>query len=104
MSFELRTYHAAPGKINNLLDRFRNHTVALFAEHNIVSVGYWISDLEPNDLIYIVKHSGSPEANWSSFKSDERWIAVKSASEADGTLLSGFESIFMSATDFSMEK
>ena len=104
MSYELRTYHAAPGKINDLLERFRNHTVALFEEHNIVSVGYWISDLEPNELIYVVKHLGSPEANWSAFKADERWIAVKSASEADGTLVSGIDSIYMSATDFSLEK
>ena len=104
MSYEMRTYHAAPGKINNLLERFRSHTVALFAEHNIVSVGYWISNSDPNDLIYIVKHLGSPETNWISFKADERWIAVKSASEADGTLVSGIDSIYMSATDFSLEK
>lgn len=60
MMYELRTYHATPGKISNLLARFRNHTVALFAEHNIESIGYWIDDAQLNDLIYVVKHGGAP--------------------------------------------
>ena len=101
MTYELRTYHANPGKIANLLERFRNHTVALFAEHNIESVGYWIDDAQPNNLIYVVKHDGMPAENWQSFIADERWIAVKKASEADGTLVAGIDSVYMTSTDFS---
>ena len=33
--YELRTYVAAPGKMEDLHNRFRNHTMALFAKHGI---------------------------------------------------------------------
>jgi NIPSNAP protein len=39
--YELRIYHVAPGKIENLVARFRNHTMKLFADHGIKSVAYW---------------------------------------------------------------
>ena len=31
-TFELRTYYAAPGKLDDLQSRFRDHTIALFKE------------------------------------------------------------------------
>ena len=54
MSFELRIYHANPGKIDALLTRFRDHTVALFAKHNMESLGYWVSD---GLTITVLKHA-----------------------------------------------
>jgi len=31
--YELRTYIATDGKLDNLLTRFRNHTIKLFEKH-----------------------------------------------------------------------
>src|SRR4051812_42369693 len=39
--FEMRTYHAAPGKLDALHARFRDHTMTLFKKHGIESVAYW---------------------------------------------------------------
>jgi len=36
--YELRIYHVVPGKIENLVARFRDHTMKLFADHGIKSV------------------------------------------------------------------
>lgn len=104
MSFELRIYHANPGKIDDLLARFRDHTVALFAKHNMESLGYWVSDSEPNDLIYILKHSGEPAKNWQEFLADPEWIRVKTDSEIDGVLVASIDSTSMGPTDFSSIK
>jgi hypothetical protein len=45
--FELRTYTTNDGKFNDLLNRFRDHTVRLFAKHDMVSIGYWIPKTNP---------------------------------------------------------
>src|SRR5205807_10589277 len=39
--FEIRTYYAAPGKLDDLLARFRNHTTKLFEKHGMENIGYW---------------------------------------------------------------
>ena len=101
MTYELRIYHANPGKMTNLLKRFRDHTVELFARHGIESIGYWIDDAVPNDLVYLLKHAGSAEKNWRNFMADEDWISVKAASEVDGRLVESVESRYLTATDFS---
>ena len=53
MLYELRTYNAAPGKIDALNARFRDHTCGLFAKHGIGVAGFWINRADPNQLIYI---------------------------------------------------
>ena len=101
MSFELRIYIANPGKIDALLSRFRDHTVNLFAKHGMQSIGYWVSDKEPNKLIYVLKHEGEAENNWKSFIEDPDWVSAKTASEVNGPLVESIETHFMNPTDFS---
>jgi hypothetical protein len=38
--FELRIYHAAPGKMQALHARFRDHTCNLFKKHGMTIVGF----------------------------------------------------------------
>ena len=38
--FELRTYYAAPGKLEALNARFRDHTCRLFKKHGMEIVGF----------------------------------------------------------------
>ena len=40
--FELRTYHAGPGKLDALHARFRDHTNKIFADHGMQIVGFWV--------------------------------------------------------------
>jgi hypothetical protein len=106
-TFELRTYTTAPGKLDTLNARFRNHTNALFAKHGMEIVGFW----EPVDkdagagekLVYILAHRSraAAEASWKAFRADPEWLKVKADSEKDGAVLVKIESVFLAATDYS---
>jgi NIPSNAP len=104
--YELRIYHAAPGKLSDLLARFRDHTVKLFDRHGLKSVAYWTPIDEPqksNTLIYILQHPSREEAaaNWKSFQDDPEWKSVKENSERNGKLTEQIDSTFLALTDFS---
>jgi hypothetical protein len=84
--YQLRTYVAAPGRMDALLDRFRNHTVELFARHGMTSIGYWVSIEQPNTLVYLLAHDDSQTAaaSWEAFRADPEWKVVKDESEKAG--------------------
>ena len=55
--FEMRTYYAPAGKLDDLHKRFREHTLALFTKHGITNIGYWVPiENTENKLIYVVGH------------------------------------------------
>ena len=47
MVYELRVYHTYEGKLDELLRRFREHTMRLFEKHGIRNVAYWTPIDEP---------------------------------------------------------
>jgi hypothetical protein len=106
--FELRTYTPAPGKLDALLSRFRDHTTALFTKHGMTQVGYWVcTEGEHKDqLIYVLAHASKEagEASFKEFRADPAWIEAKKASEVNGSLTEKVESVFMAPTDFSPMK
>ena len=100
--YELRVYHAAPGKLADLLTRFREHTVKIFDRHGMKSVAYWTPVDEPdksNILIYILYHPSreAAAANWKSFQDDPEWKSVKDKSEANGKLVDKVDSTYHGA-------
>jgi len=104
--YELRVYHAAPGKLGELLTRFRQHTTKLFEKHGMKNIAYWTPVDEPdrdNVLIYILQHSSreAAAANWKAFQDDPQWKRVKEESEANGKLTEKIDSTFLALTDFS---
>jgi NIPSNAP len=104
--YELRVYHAASGKLPELLTRFREHTMKIFEQHGIENVAYWTPLDEPeksNTLIYILRHPSreAAAANWKSFQEDPNWKSVKEKSEANCKLVEKVDSTFMALTDFS---
>jgi hypothetical protein len=104
--FEMRTYYAAPGKLDDLLARFRDHTVKLFEKHGMTNIGYWVPiDNKDNKLVYVLAFP-SREARNKSFKefgADPDWKTAAKASEEKGKLVTKVESVFLSATAFSPE-
>lgn len=105
--FELRTYYAAPGKLEALNARFRDHTCALFKKHGMEIVGFWIpADKEKgaeNTLVYLLAHKSrqAATASWDAFRKDPEWDKARSASESNGKLVDKVDSVFLSATDYS---
>src|SRR5512142_2300320 len=106
--YELRTYTCHEGKLEALKTRFRDHTIRLFKQHNMESVGYWIPQDErsKNTLVYIIVHPSREAAakNWAEFRADPEWQKAQKESEAAGPIVQKVESVYMSPTDFSQLK
>ncbi len=104
--FEIRTYTAAPGKLEALHARFRDHTLAIFKKHNMTSVGYFAPTDEPRStdtLTYILAFPSRDAAkqSWADFRNDPEWQKVSKESEANGRLVTHVDSVFAEATDYS---
>lgn len=101
MTYELRTYTAVEGRMDDLLRRFRDHTLALFEQHGMTSIGYWTEASDPHVLVYLLRHEGAPRENWARFTADPAWVRAKAASVENGEIVAGVESVLLEPTDFS---
>ena len=107
--FELRIYHAAPGKMKALHERFRATTVGLFKKHGITIIGFWspTKEADADKLLYYIlayPSKAAADRSWKAFRADPDWIKAKEASEKNGTLVSKIESIYMNPTEYSPMK
>jgi hypothetical protein len=85
--YELRIYHCYPGKLLDVVKRFREHTTKLFERHGLRNVVYWTALDEPmksSTLYYVLAHlaarqrrqTGKPfrmESGKSSFEANGNW-------------------------------
>lgn len=108
--YELRTYTAAPGKLEELHARFRNHTMRLFSKHGMEVVGFWgPTDKEKgseNTLVYVLAFP-SREARdkaWRDFAADPEWQQARKESEKNGKLTDKVDSVIMMSTDYAPVK
>ena len=102
--YEMRVYYCHPGKLPDLLTRFRDHTTKLFEKHGMTNVGYWVPIQNDQNALYYVLSYPTKEARadaWKAFGSDPEWQAVAKKSEENGKIVAKVESTFMSLTDFS---
>jgi hypothetical protein len=110
--FELRTYTCpSPEKLFYLHERFREHTMKLFAKHGMENLIYWKPmDGEQWDvqLVYLLGHKSEAAAkeSFAAFRKDPDWLAAKKASEekAGGSLTNpekGVVSEFLTPTEYS---
>src|SRR5262249_20703442 len=101
--FELRIYHAAPGKMKALHARFRDHTNKLFKKHGMTVIGFWSPTDEKEaekKLYYVLAYpsKAAGEKSWKAFREDPDWIKVKDDSEKDGKLVNKIESVWLNPT------
>jgi len=109
MLYELRTYHAAAGKLEALHARFRDHTNAIFRKHGMEVIAYWVpidgttGAAADYTLVYILAYPSleARKAAWEAFGKDPDWIAAKTESEKDGKLVEKVDSVFLAPTDYS---
>lgn len=104
--YEMRTYTAQPGRLDDIVSRFRNHTRTILEKHGMRNVGYWIpqdTTLAENTLVYLISHTDREQAraNWRAFATDPEWHSVRDRSEANGPIILKIESVFLDPTDFS---
>ncbi len=104
--YEFRVYHTYPGKLDDLLARFRDHTMRIFEKHGMKNIAYWTPTDDPlkgNALFYVIAHPSreAATANWKAFGDDPEWQSVRDKSEANGKLVEKVDSTFLVLTDFS---
>jgi hypothetical protein len=104
--YELRVYHTYEGKLDDLLTRFREHTMGLFEKHGMKNIAYWTPTDDPlkgKTLFYVIAHSSreAAAANWKAFGDDPEWQSVRDKSEINGKLVEKVDSTFLVLTDFS---
>ena len=104
--YELRTYIAPEGKLDELNARFRNHTLALFEKHGMKNIMYWLPVDKPNTLIYVIAHKdkAAADASWAAFRADPVWQKVAEETQKNGKIVEKVESVYMTATDYSPMK
>ena len=103
--FELRVYHAVPGKLPALESRFRDTTSKLLAKHDLKVVGYWVPEGAPdwnNTFIFLLAHSSQEEAkkNWDAMRGDPEFQDLIKSEQADKTV-EKIDVTYMRPTDFS---
>jgi hypothetical protein len=110
-TFELRTYVASPGKLDDLNTRFREHTMELFRKHGMTNVGYWTPADDDkgreNTLVYLLAFPSreAAKASWKAFSDDPEWQKVYRESQPDGVPLAAeVTSVYMTPTDYSSIK
>ena len=107
--YELRTYTAPDGKLEELHARFRNHTLRIFQKHGMSNVAYFKPQdalLSQNTMIYLIAHPSREAAkqNWAAFGKDPEWQKVAQESQVNGKIVAKVESVFLDATDYSPMK
>ncbi|MBX9252996.1 MULTISPECIES: NIPSNAP family protein [unclassified Nostoc] len=108
MIYELRIYHAMPGRLPALLLRFQNHTLRIWEKHGIRQAGFWTTLIgESNQqLTYMLTWDSMAERQerWNAFLADPEWIAISTETEKDGQLVQNISNELLVPTAFSSVK
>jgi hypothetical protein len=105
MIYELRNYHCVPGKLPELLARFKNLTLPLWDRHQIRQAGFWtvVVGESSSDLIYMLAWEtlAEREERWEKFLADPDWVRGRAASEENGPLVASVTNSLLRPTEFS---
>ena len=105
MIYELRKYKVAPGRMNELHERFKSHTLRLFEKYGIKPIAFWTSvDEEESDYLTYLLQFDDLEAQtkaWKMFMEDEERIKIWNKSNENGKLVIDIVSKTLKATEYS---
>ena len=108
MLYELRTYHAVPGRMPDLLARFENITLRIWERYNIRAVGFWTVAIgSSNQVLYYMlawESLAERERVWNAFAADPEWLARRAETEKNGPLVAHLSNEILSPTAFSKLK
>ncbi|HZP93247.1 MAG TPA: NIPSNAP family protein [Burkholderiales bacterium] len=108
MIYELRIYHAYPGRLPALNARFQNHTLKMWERFGIRHVGFWTTLIgdNSNDLYYILEWESlaEREQKWNAFIAHPDWLAIRAETERDGPLVTHISNVILSPTAYSKLK
>jgi hypothetical protein len=105
MPYELRVYTTVPGRMANLLARFKDYTVPIWQKYGIIPIGFGTTLIghSSSELTYILAWNSlaDREIKWAAFQRDPEWLRVRDESEKDGPIVASINNQLLSPTDFS---
>jgi hypothetical protein len=108
MIYELRVYHAVPGRLPDLLKRFDSITLKIWQRHGIEQAGFWTTLVgESNQALYYLlkwESLAEREKKWGAFQADPEWHAKRAETEKDGAIVANVSNQFLMPTAFSSVK
>src|SRR5882724_6641617 len=108
MLYELRVYHAVPGRLPDLLKRFDTITLNIWKRHGIEQAGFWtVAICHSNQTLYYFlkwESLAEREKNWSAFQADPEWISARADTEKNGAIVARVENQILQPTNFSSVK
>lgn len=99
--FELRTYTAADGKLDALHGRFREHAIAVFENHGMTNIGYWVPPAnDDNAVVFLLAYPShsARQAAWSAVAADPEWLRICSRTDGKGKLVDQIDELFLTPT------
>ncbi len=108
MIYEMRVYHAVPGRLPDLLKRFENHTLKIWEKHGIKQAGFFTTLIgETNQqLVYFLQWESlaDRERRWGAFMVDQEWLGVRAETEKNGQIVAKVINQILAPTAFSSVK
>jgi hypothetical protein len=108
MIHELRIYHAMPGRLPDLHNRFANITLKLWEKFGIRQAGFWTTLVGPSNqtLYYLLEWESMAEREqkWNAFATAPDWLAARAETEKNGPLVERIENMFLTPTAYSKVK
>ena len=105
MIYELRKYEVAPGRMDELHERFEKHTLRLFEKFGIKPVAFWTSatNEDKNYLTYLLcfESLDAQKRAWDLFMNDEERIGIWNKSNENGKLVTNIVSKTLNPTSYS---
>ena len=105
MIYELRVYHAVPGRLPDLLKRFDTITLKIWERHKIKQAGFWTVLVgESNMALYYMLQWDSladREKKWNAFQADPEWLSARAETEKNGPIVASITNMILQPTSFS---
>ena len=104
MQYEIRTYLVPDGRMDDILARFRDVTLGLFAKYNMECIGFWtVDNTEDYALVYLMRYENAQAQKiaWEAFRADPEWLATRERTEANGPIVEEVISKDLTPVDFS---
>src|SRR5205085_8473385 len=108
MIYELRVYHAVPGRLPDLLKRFDSITLKIWQRHGIEQAGFWTTLVgDSNQKPYCLlkwESLAEREKKWNAFQADPEWHRQPPQTEANGPIVQRDANSFLAPTRFTSEQ
>jgi len=89
--FDFRIFHAAPGKLDALHTRLRDHQIPLLEQHGIFTLAVFVPAGEnPEQRVYLLTATetlGAMQEGWAEFRRDPKWVEIVTETNKNGDLV-----------------